>query len=82
MRRLVANWGLVLLLLLWVGSLPAWALSDLVLASGLNGATLNAPGDLVLHVPSGILEATAIDRRGGSALEFEPLTIVVTTISL
>jgi len=73
---------LVLFLLPGLGASPARALSDLVLPSGFSGITLNAPGDLVLHVPSGILEATAVDLRAGGALEFDPLSIVATTISL
>ena len=81
MRKGVDACCLVLLLLLGSGVSPARALSDLVLPSGSSATTLNVPGDLVLHVPSGILEATALDLRAGNALEVEPLTIVATTIS-
>jgi hypothetical protein len=85
MRKLADARCLVLLLVLGLGASPAWALSELVLPSGSSAPTLNAPGDLVLHVPSGILEATAIDLRFGSGLEFEQgvsFTIIGSTISL
>jgi len=60
--------GFVLLLCHGVGVSPARAASTLVLASGASAPTLNAPGDLVLHLPSGLLEVPTIDLRAGSSL--------------
>ena len=87
MRKLADARCLVLLLLLGLVASPAWALSELVLPSGSSAPTFNAPGDLVLHVPLGILESTTIDLRAGSTLTLEveygsTLTIFSEIISL
>jgi len=59
-------------LLLALGPGPARAVSQLVLPAGSPGATFNAPGELVLHVPSGTLTVPALDLRAGLTLTLNP----------
>jgi len=59
-------------LLLALGAGPARAVSHLVLPAGSPGATFNAPGELVVHVPSGTLSVPALDLRAGLTLTLNP----------
>lgn len=70
MSKLALALCLALLFLHGVAASPSWASSMLVLPSGSSAPTLNVSGDLVVHLPSGILEVPTIDLRAGSSLEF------------
>jgi hypothetical protein len=54
----------------------------LVLPAGSPGATFNAPGELVVHVPSGTLSAPSLYLRAGTTLTLGILSYEAVTINL